>query len=618
MNLKFHAISAAAVFALSLHASTSTVTFTVADTTMTNAVSDFETLVRLSTSIENFSYSDFAKGSLVFRDSDGNAIPHEVESWNTSGESLVWVRLPTMQTGTSFTMETGTETASTVMWSGYAGVWHLDDLSDSGPSSLDATQSTSGVETGVSGVLGSCVSLTSTSGYLEMSGDFNSAFSCSSNINVSFWFKPAVAGTSSGRLVGNKTNSISDNGFEAILVSAKNIYLRGDGASRQLTYTPTFDDDMHLYSFRYENGTAAIYIDGAWVASKANVVPGPSAVTTALRLGRSASGGCPGLYDELRVHDGCFKSDRVKADYATVANASFLTAVCSSGGGSGTVVPATTAYEGKLYVYEPFGESYANASSFNGVSNVTDSVGFSLEKPWLSTTAVYFSGNFSDDPTSLSYPSGSSLSALGRTAYVKNGDTSSTQVREQSREFESALPTSGTLYVSFLFRVQSGAYAKWPTGYNSMYGLDTKARTTVSGGAPASVPDTGVFMGVRKTDSAADLVVSAAGSCATLVSGIAVDTTYLCTARIDMNVDADGRDVIHARALPVDSYSATEAYQARIDADVVSPASPFAYIAMYGTYRLSSKYIWMDEYRVADTIELSEGGTSCTPSIIFK
>ena len=34
---------------------------------------------------------------LRFVDANGTVLPHEIESWNQSGISLVWVRVPTMK-----------------------------------------------------------------------------------------------------------------------------------------------------------------------------------------------------------------------------------------------------------------------------------------------------------------------------------------------------------------------------------------------------------------------------------------------------------------------------------------------------------------------------------------
>ena len=84
-----------------------TASFTVSGYTGSTPLSDFPVLVRLSaTSPSGFDYADCAaNGSdLRFSDADGNLIPHEIETWDTAGESLVWVKLPEMDAGTTFSM----------------------------------------------------------------------------------------------------------------------------------------------------------------------------------------------------------------------------------------------------------------------------------------------------------------------------------------------------------------------------------------------------------------------------------------------------------------------------------------------------------------------------------
>ncbi len=65
-----------------------------------------QVLVRLGEDISGFSYGDFAfpgtGADIFFTDSSGASIPHEIERWNPSGESLVRVRLPSLATNAVF------------------------------------------------------------------------------------------------------------------------------------------------------------------------------------------------------------------------------------------------------------------------------------------------------------------------------------------------------------------------------------------------------------------------------------------------------------------------------------------------------------------------------------
>ncbi len=84
-----------------------TASFTVSGYTGSTPLADFPVLVRLSaTSPSGFDYADCASdgSDIRFSDEDGNLIPHEIDTWDTTGESLVWVKLPELDAGTTFSM----------------------------------------------------------------------------------------------------------------------------------------------------------------------------------------------------------------------------------------------------------------------------------------------------------------------------------------------------------------------------------------------------------------------------------------------------------------------------------------------------------------------------------
>ena len=93
----------------------------------------------------NYAHCALDGSDLRFVDEDGNILPHEIDTWNMAGRSLVWVGLPVLTNNATFTMYYGAEnpgSASTAnLWSlaGYAGVWHLTDGHDSSSSGLNGT-----------------------------------------------------------------------------------------------------------------------------------------------------------------------------------------------------------------------------------------------------------------------------------------------------------------------------------------------------------------------------------------------------------------------------------------------------------------------------------------------
>ena len=104
----------------------------LADTEITTGL---PALVKLDPEvITGFDYADFTLengGDMMFTDADGKAIPHEVDTWNPEGVSLVWVKIPSTAADTVIKLYYGNGTVSsaekTDVWSDYVGVWHLNE-----------------------------------------------------------------------------------------------------------------------------------------------------------------------------------------------------------------------------------------------------------------------------------------------------------------------------------------------------------------------------------------------------------------------------------------------------------------------------------------------------------
>lgn len=94
-------------------------------------------LVKLSTAIQGFSYEDFMgeRGAdMAFSDGNGNVIPHEVDTWDPSGTSLVWIKPGILSASAGkVVMYFGNAeipaSSATGVWGDYIGVWHMGDFS---------------------------------------------------------------------------------------------------------------------------------------------------------------------------------------------------------------------------------------------------------------------------------------------------------------------------------------------------------------------------------------------------------------------------------------------------------------------------------------------------------
>ena len=103
-------LAAALAASLSFATPTRTADITVSGYDGSTPLANFPVLVRVSpTTIDGFSYADCAAdgSDIAFVDANGIALPREIDTWNTSGESLVWVRLPVCTNNASFSMTWG-------------------------------------------------------------------------------------------------------------------------------------------------------------------------------------------------------------------------------------------------------------------------------------------------------------------------------------------------------------------------------------------------------------------------------------------------------------------------------------------------------------------------------
>ena len=100
---------------------------------------DFPVLVVINTAKFGASFYTQAKAAgadLRFVDPDNTQLAYEINTWNPSGTSTVWVRVPSLNTtgGDSFYMywnnpaATDAQNAAQVWSNGYVGVWHMESL----------------------------------------------------------------------------------------------------------------------------------------------------------------------------------------------------------------------------------------------------------------------------------------------------------------------------------------------------------------------------------------------------------------------------------------------------------------------------------------------------------
>ena len=294
----------------------------------TTELTNFPALVRISEAkLPDVDMSSFmSDGSDVrFYDADGNEIPHEIESWDSEGESLVWVRVPILSGRTSFvTMKWGAtsprRTNAKDVWPQFAGVWHMNELtnelasaSGSGLTLKGAAAPTAVADGPIGGKALLLADMFTTPSFLRPP--------CSVPQNgyaVSGWYRRSAAaqyfcpfrmgewqkdgwyveyqGNTSARFIRNTTPT---------------------SANFALDYTKGW-----IYAtFVYNNGKLSAYQNGVQTLALTD-----AKVTHDMGITFRLSSSLNTQYDEARVMSVCPSADWVAADYATQTAADFAVA----------------------------------------------------------------------------------------------------------------------------------------------------------------------------------------------------------------------------------------------------------------------------------------------------
>ncbi len=364
------AILAAAICvaaALPSWAEAKSVTLTCSGYTGTTTLTDFQALVKLSDGVNGFRYADCATNDgtdLWFTDSSGNLIPHEVDTWNTTGDSFVWVKIPTLTPASAgfarITMHWGeARTAeqtcvSKDTWNGFVGVWHMGAASgtaaepdvtgnglDAVPTVANGSCNLSQMTANADGVVGgSRVNQTST-GDNNNPGlkvpDYTSKITDRTKFSVGGWFRATGTVSYFPRLLAQTHYASSRRNIQNLWEihmgtgnpgSVNSIAaVRGSsGTSLAAASIPNLIDQWGYIYVTYNGSTATVYVNG--VAAQSGSIAACAASDYGFFIGAMGNYGIGwyGKYDEVRMFNGVQSADRIKADYDTMHNpSSFLT-----------------------------------------------------------------------------------------------------------------------------------------------------------------------------------------------------------------------------------------------------------------------------------------------------
>lgn len=319
------------------------------------AVNDFPVLVKISNAKLPGVYSAVknAGADLKFTDELGvTEYPYEVDVWDPSGTSLVWVKVPVLKSNTSLRMYYGdvdktTNPGATQVWGGYAGVWHLSTgLGDSVANGAPAVAVSPTVSL-ASGAVGAGYRISSagvTSGSKTgaiycpstASVDYSQGFTVSAWVNnisySSTWDDQMILATCSGvwEKKGGfciRANTWPNSGKELMFSNSNCNEKFQNGDSR---VPPLWDNNVwHSLSLVWDGSTMTVYIDGiagnSWSGAITNsgepLTFGNCSNLEASNIGTTESSAFSwkGGVDECRLTTAVKSADWLRAEYLVVS-----------------------------------------------------------------------------------------------------------------------------------------------------------------------------------------------------------------------------------------------------------------------------------------------------------
>ncbi|MEM7392337.1 MAG: SdrD B-like domain-containing protein, partial [Verrucomicrobiota bacterium] len=321
------------------------------------SLTNFPVLVLLDTSISNFSYGDFASASgfdLIFTGSgQTQALNYDVELWDTTGVSRVWVQVPLItDTGSCIFAYWGNPgsafekdyTTNGSTWSeGYVAVWHMNQTSPRDASG-NANHGFGQNVTTVPGILGDAVDF-------DGAGDDdiidvvqrNKLPIYNNGINDEFTIEGWINGPGgqANQRFFSEANSLNNTMFFNLLSSGGadalgRIFIRDDGGANILTPNTTlatFDDTWRHFSFSRLNTGGANRDFRHWIDGQEDTATVFTHVDATLTANNTTLGAMrrvaigqeiDAALDEVRISCVPRASNWVWATYQTIASNSMF------------------------------------------------------------------------------------------------------------------------------------------------------------------------------------------------------------------------------------------------------------------------------------------------------
>ena len=354
-SLIFSAVLAATAFALPQQKAK----ITVSGYNWENAgeLENFPVLVRISESrISGFYYDSCKEGGadISFALEDGTLLPHEIDTWNTLGESLVWVKLPKLVKDTTFFYLRWKDSAPpqntpTDVWSSnYIGVWHMNSLNanravhDATGNGYDAALRGEGEipqpqdASKIGAVFKNGDNLDennaaipgglSVANYEPEFPGSEAAFTCSAWVYLP---EANISANNNHTLMSTKAAWDADTGWLVLLWGKESsIYLFGQGGLAGIQSwgvkenggASSFKKKWVYVTVTRSNGTSYLYVNGSLHHASGSTKAVKSSTEPLVLMTTKNT-----YMDECRLRNGGSTYDWIKAEYRTMADEAFLT-----------------------------------------------------------------------------------------------------------------------------------------------------------------------------------------------------------------------------------------------------------------------------------------------------
>jgi hypothetical protein len=312
-------------------------------------LASFPVCVRLDSSRISYSQTQDSGQDVRFVDVDGSVLSHEIEVWDESGESIVWVEVPLIDAGSdtdSIWIYYGNDSAldsqdvSGVWSNGYEMVLHLDETSgsytDSTGNGHDG-EALNDVTRGATGKVGRCAQFDGSDDYIALHMSY-SGQNTIPLLTVGVWFSTNFSG-------GSYNDNWAFIDFDRS--DFYDFYITGDTGSLEFSTTASAggtddfvadtsglnDGAWHLGWAVYDGTDKAIYLQGSPDGASLNPHSGTGLGISSTRWGFIGDGSeatsydgtrnnihYEGMVDEVRISHTVRSENWIRAQYLSMSD----------------------------------------------------------------------------------------------------------------------------------------------------------------------------------------------------------------------------------------------------------------------------------------------------------